>query len=94
MSPQAKPTETRTIMPLHVTGSTTLSDLSNWVERKPNIATIRLRRPNGESGPPSGCYRALAELIGKESAIIGEPSESLVEAISSMVDKVEDRFPD
>lgn len=81
-------------MPLHVTGSTTLSDLDNWLERKPNITTIRLRRPNGDSVASSGGYRALAELIGNEPAIVGDPSASLVEALSSMVDYVEERFPD
>ena len=81
-------------MPLHVTGSTTLSDIDNWLERKLNVTTLRLRRPNGDPASPSGSYRAIAELVGNEPAIIGEPSASLVEAVSSMVDYVEERFPD
>lgn len=81
-------------MPLHVTGSTTFSDFDNWLERKRNVTTIRLRRPNGSSVSPSGSYRAIAELVDNEPAIVGEPSASLVEAVSSMVDYVEERFPD
>ena len=81
-------------MPMLVTGSTTLSDLDNWLERKPNVVLIRLKRPNEASNTTNLGYRAVAELVGNEPAIIGESSESLVEAISAMVDCVEVLFPD
>jgi hypothetical protein len=82
-------------MPLQVTRDTTFEDFDNWRKQKPHITTIRIRVPNVDSTVPSEVgYRAIAELISKEPAIMGEPSGSLVEAVSSMVDRVEERFPD
>jgi hypothetical protein len=76
-----------------VTGKTTFDEFSSWVGRKPAISTIRLRSPQSNKVTPNRGYLALAELF-EGQAILGEPSESLVEAVDSMVSNVEELFPD
>jgi hypothetical protein len=70
-----------------VTGHTTLDEFSAWLESKPAIDTIRLRKHQDRG------YIALAEIV-EGQAILGEPSESLVETLDSMVSNVEELFLD
>lgn len=76
-------------MPEHfqVTGRTTFDEFSSWLDSKLAVNTVRLRKPKNRG------YLALAELT-EGPAILGEPSESLVEAVNSMVGCVEELFPD
>lgn len=75
-----------------VTEETTLKDLDHWMDLRPSITDVRIRRPKGDPVTPTRGYRAIFE-ISNETPVMGEPKDSLADALNSAVSHVEDLFP-
>ena len=78
--------------PFRVIGSTTVDELDGWLELRPNIESLKLRRPNGDPVKPTRGYRAMIEIV-HENAVVSDPRDSLIEALDSVVTQVEELFP-
>jgi hypothetical protein len=75
-----------------VTNNTTLEQLEGWLDLRPNIEALRIRKPSKSQKDPMNRYRAII-ILTDETPVMGEPFDSLIEAVSSVVDYVDDLFP-
>jgi hypothetical protein len=75
-----------------VTDDTTMRDLYKWMDLRPTLKTVRIRKPNGDPVSPTRGYRVIFE-ITNDTPVMSEPQPSMVEALNSAVANVEDLLP-